>query len=115
VFPSLTVGFLSATATSLFLPQTITLTLTLTHPEGIANPSATAVSVTVTDISSGESYTVQADKLGPTATHQPVGPEFAGMHNNIPGPPPRFAVVSSFGRHWWGMIGEAMRVVIVIV
>jgi hypothetical protein len=91
---------------------------------GIATPTATAVSITVTEHTTGKSYTVVADKLGTngglpphsshiplifshmsqiplaflsdfsqtslrvlrvlslfTATHQPVGPEFAGMHS----------------------------------
>lgn len=48
---------------------------------GIATATASAVSVTVTEHTSGKSYTVQADRLGPDAVHQPVGPEFAGMHS----------------------------------
>ena len=48
---------------------------------GIANPTSTAVSVTVAEHTSGMSYTVVADKLGANATHQPTGPEFAGMHS----------------------------------
>ena len=55
---------------------------------GIATPTATAVSVTVTEHSTGTSYTVVADKLGINATHQPTGPEFAGMHSTAA---PQFA------------------------
>ena len=42
--------------------------------------------MTVTEHTSGTSYTVQAGKIGVDAVHQPVGPAFAGMHGSSPGP-----------------------------
>lgn len=51
---------------------------------GIATPSATAVAITVTEVTTQASYTVQA-KLGMDAVQQPVGPQFAGMHGKVPG------------------------------
>ena len=56
---------------------------------GVATPTATHVNITVTESGSAAStYTVQATWLGYNATHQPVGPEFAGMD---PGIEPLFA------------------------
>lgn len=52
---------------------------------GIATPTATAITVTVTDEASGVNYTVKAT-LGVNATHQPIGPAFAGLGSAAPGP-----------------------------